>query len=231
MSGLAGGSSRIKIESISGRQIQRTGHTPRWAEIPAEPFQARPVPLGSQCASASFFAVFCLVAFACAPDGATTTSTVATLLPSSTTTTTLVTTTTTIPVASTVPFEDPQEVDLLFDVTGIESGSIAGYAGAGTNHDEVATFHAGTVALQATGRTDESIDGTMWRELWMGGGSTAWVDDAFLSLNETAIVTFADTPCSRFGTPAARSPAPARRTASQTTSPKSGKSRGPTAHG
>ena len=65
-------------------------------------------------------------------------------LPSSTTTTTLVTTTTTIPVASTVPFEDPQEVDLLFDVTGIESGSIAGYAGAGTNHDEVATIHAGT---------------------------------------------------------------------------------------
>ena len=101
----------------------------------------------------------------------------------------------------TTPFVDPQEQDLLFDVTGIETGSIAGYDGAGTNRDEIASFHAGTVALEATGRTDESIDGTIWRELWTGGGATAWVDDGFLSLNTTATVPFADVPCSGFGTP------------------------------
>lgn len=101
--------------------------------------------------------------------------------------------------ATTAPFEDRQERDLLFDVTGIESGSIAGYEGPGANTEESATFYAGQVALESTGVTNESIDGTIWREIRTSGSTTAWVDDAFLSLNESAPVPFADRPCSSFG--------------------------------
>ena len=57
-------------------------------------------------------------------------------------------------------------------------------------------FRAGTMALQGTGLVDESIDGTVWREIAIGGGTTAWVDDGFLSPNTVAPVPFADQPCS-----------------------------------
>ena len=142
-----------------------------------------------------------VLAAACAPEGAATSTTIAPTTTAVATTTPEITTTITIPVGTTAPFEDRQERDLLFDVTGIESGSVAGYAGAGTNFDEAATFYAGQVALEATGATNESIDGTIWREIHTSGTSTAWVDDSFLTLNTTAVVRFADVPCSSFGTP------------------------------
>lgn len=140
-----------------------------------------------------------LIASACAPQRTTESSTTATTVLLSTTTS-AATTTTTIPVAATITIEDPLQDDLLFDVTGIESGSITGFAGAGTNFADVAVFATGTVALEATGRTDESIDGTLWREIWISASRTAWVDQSFLEPNHQAPVRFADLPCSGFGT-------------------------------
>ena len=140
-----------------------------------------------------------LLAASCAPQGAITTSSTTTF--PSTTTTTEATTTTTLPVSDTVPLTDPQDRDLLFDLTGIDSGSVAGYAGAGTNHEQVTTFPAGAIALESTGRVDESIDGTIWREIHTSLGRTAWVDASFLTPNTSAVVPFDEHRCSSFGTP------------------------------
>lgn len=138
---------------------------------------------------------------ACAPEGAadsatssssTTRPPAATTAPSSTTTT--------VPLASTVPFAPDDDADLLFDLTGIDDGSVSAYRGAGTSFETARELLAGTRLLESTGRTDESIDGTTWRELSAGLG-TMWVDDAFLATAGDVSVTFADQPCSGFGTP------------------------------
>jgi hypothetical protein len=134
----------------------------------------------------------------CQPAGPNSSTTTSTTKP--TTTTTVEPTTTTIPVADTLPFTDPQDQDLLFDLTGITSGRVTAYSGPGTNYDGITSFPAGVLALESTGKTEESIDGTVWREIHTFIGQTAWVDTEFLSLNETAAVSFREHPCSKFGT-------------------------------
>lgn len=145
--------------------------------------------------------VVVLASGACAPEGAGTTSTAGTATTQPARTTTAPTsTTTTVPLATTSPISPDTFATQLFDLTGIGEGSVSAYAGAGTSFEAALELRAGTRLLEATGRTDESIDGTVWREL-SAGTRSVWVDDAFLMPVAGISVAIADDPCSSFGTP------------------------------